>query len=208
MPTIRLKPNSAEFETNKPASPYQKTCDMPQCNQEGDFRAPRDRSLSNHYHFCQKHITEYNRAWNFFDGMNPKEVEEHVTQAFYGDRPTWKYREFTTMEEMLFTKMDDMYGESDDDTKGKKDKDHHERITDNPFIQGTPEMDAIIIMGLEPPLTLDEIKKEYKILAKKYHPDHNKNDPASEELLKQVNMAYTILKAAYGKYETLQQQNS
>ena len=58
-------------------------------------------------------------------------------------------------------------------------------------------------MGLEPPVTLPVIKKKYKELAKKYHPDLNQNDRKAEELLKQINMAYTILKLAYEKFEDL-----
>ena len=183
MPTIRLKPG---------------------CLEEGDFRAPRDRSLSDHNHFCQKHITEYNRAWNFFDGMNPAEVEEHVTSAFYGDRPTWKYREYATMEETLFNKVNDAYG---DETKESESKE--QRFSGfSQFDKHSPEVEALAIMGLTPPISLEDIKKEYKILAKKYHPDHNRNDPEAEELLKGINMAYTILKAAYGKYENLMAKES
>jgi len=40
-------------------------------------------------------------------------------------------------------------------------------------------------------------------LAKKYHPDLNGKDKESEELLKKINMAYTILKMAYQKFEDL-----
>lgn len=203
MPTIRLKPNSAEFDTGDKTSRYARVCEMPMCSLEGDFRAPRDRSLNEHYHFCQKHVGDYNRAWNFFEGMNSAEVEEHMTSAFYGDRPTWKYREFTAMEEDLFRKVGDQYGE---DTQETKDRTEHQ--TYSPFERGTPELEAILIMGLKPPVTLEEIKKEYKILAKKFHPDHNRNDPECEELLKQINMAYTILKAAYGKYEQLLQKEA
>ena len=199
MPTIRLKPKSAEFDTGGSKTPNAYPCDMPGCLNHGEFRAPRDRSLSEHYQFCQGHITEYNRAWNFFDGMNPAEVEEHVIRAFYGDRPTWKYREYASTEEALFDKIDDIY-----DGETSKDNDKQDRFSQfSQFEKNSPEVGALAIMGLEPPITLEDIKKEYKILAKKYHPDHNKNDPKAEDVLKNINMAYTILKAAYGKYENM-----
>ncbi|ATZ17980.1 hypothetical protein EMELA_v1c04290 [Mesoplasma melaleucae] len=38
-----------------------------------------------------------------------------------------------------------------------------------------------------------EIKQAYKILAKRYHPDNNK-DPEAEEMMKLINKAYNILK--------------
>ena len=60
-----------------------------------------------------------------------------------------------------------------------------------------------MIMGLEPPLSLAGIKARYKELVKKYHPDINRDDPKAEELLKSVNMAYTILKLNYEKFEEL-----
>ena len=203
MPTIRLKPNSPEFDTGvKPSTAPQ--CDMGGCPRDGEFRAPMDRSLSGHYHFCQDHIREYNRAWNFFDGMNPAEVEEHVVRAFYGDRPTWKYREFTTMEEALFRNMDDLYNGEDSKKENRNQYDernssYQHRI----FEEKTPETEALAIMGLSPPITLEDIKKEYKVLAKKYHPDHNRDNPEAEEVLKNINMAYTVLKVAYGRYENL-----
>ena len=38
-----------------------------------------------------------------------------------------------------------------------------------------------------------EIKKSYRKLALEHHPDHNKNDPNSEEKFKQITEAYGVL---------------
>lgn len=38
----------------------------------------------------------------------------------------------------------------------------------------------------------DEIKKAYRKLARKYHPDVNK-DPKAEEKFKEINAAYEVL---------------
>ncbi|MEJ5169015.1 MAG: DnaJ domain-containing protein, partial [Arcobacteraceae bacterium] len=40
--------------------------------------------------------------------------------------------------------------------------------------------------------TADEIKKAYRKLARKYHPDVNK-DPSAEEKFKEINAAYEVL---------------
>lgn len=54
-------------------------------------------------------------------------------------------------------------------------------------------------------MDLKIIKARYKELAKKHHPDLNKGSNKSEELLKEINMAYTILKVAFEKFEDLPQ---
>lgn len=59
-------------------------------------------------------------------------------------------------------------------------------------------------MGLAPPVDLRLIKTRYKELAKKHHPDLRPDDPEAEELLKRINMAYTILKIAYEKFEKIE----
>ncbi len=49
------------------------------------------------------------------------------------------------------------------------------------------------VMELTNEATADEVKKAYRRLAMKYHPDRNQNNPDCEERLKEVNEAYQIL---------------
>lgn len=204
MPKINLKPNSPDYmDPAKPKS-GSRHCDMPYCPGEGTFRAPRDRSLSNHYMFCQDHITEYNRAWNFFEGMNQKEVEDHILKSMFGDRPTWRYDADGMAEENLRRQAWDAYGLGDnpDEQASRAWKEYESN--GNRIESSSAEFEAMVIFGLEPPVDLEKIKKRYKELAKKHHPDLNKGCPKSEELLKQVNMSYTVLKLAFQKYDQLE----
>jgi curved DNA-binding protein CbpA len=53
--------------------------------------------------------------------------------------------------------------------------------------------DALAVLDLSPPVDLTSLKRRYKALVKKHHPDANGGSRASEELLKQINQAYNCL---------------
>lgn len=61
------------------------------------------------------------------------------------------------------------------------------------------------VLGLQKTAGADEIKRAYRQLAKKYHPDMNPGDKEAEQKFKEVNEAYAILsdadkKARYDQY--------
>ncbi len=49
------------------------------------------------------------------------------------------------------------------------------------------------ILGVSKTSTQDEIKKAYRKLARRYHPDVNKDDPEAESKFKEINEAYEVL---------------
>lgn len=199
MPKIYLKPKSPEFDQEEP----QKTsnlCEMPGCIQTAEHKAPKDRSLNHYWHFCLDHVREYNSAWNYFVGMSDHEIYEHMYKSSLWDRPTWSFKhKFHDFDEMVRDKawhaaMGDEAGDpAPNETR-------RSRIKIDPF---SPEGQALETMGLEPPVNLEEIKSRYKKLMKEHHPDLRKGDKESEELVKKINMAYTILKMSYMKYEKM-----
>jgi curved DNA-binding protein len=53
--------------------------------------------------------------------------------------------------------------------------------------------DPYDILGVSRNATPDEIKRAYRRLAKKHHPDHNPNDKQAEQRFKEVQAAYEVL---------------
>ena len=49
------------------------------------------------------------------------------------------------------------------------------------------------VLGVSPAATEDEIKKAYRALAKKYHPDVNNGSSEAEQKMKEVNEAYSVI---------------
>jgi curved DNA-binding protein len=61
------------------------------------------------------------------------------------------------------------------------------------------------ILGVERTAGADEIKKAYRKLAMKYHPDRNQGNKQSEDKFKEINEAYEVLSDPQkrGRYDQL-----
>jgi curved DNA-binding protein len=55
------------------------------------------------------------------------------------------------------------------------------------------QKDYYLMLGLNRNASEDEIKKAYRKLALKYHPDHHPDDSESEEKFKEIGEAYAVL---------------
>lgn len=60
----------------------------------------------------------------------------------------------------------------------------------------TTQRDHYEVLGVSKDASLDNIRKAYRKLARKYHPDKTGGDTSAEEKLKEINAAYGVLKKA------------
>lgn len=168
-----------------------RTCDVPGCGLAAEHRAPKSpHQLNDYYWFCLDHVRDYNKAWNFYDGMSDDEVEDSIRRATTWERPSWP---FGTRRNAGRTfaggAFKDDFGVFEDE-----EAEAEARGRAAPPGRQSEEAQAFAIMGLTPPVTLDELKAQYKRLVKINHPDRNGGDKDAEERLKLINDAYTTLK--------------
>ena len=171
---LNLRPKAAE----PPPRPGQ-CCEHPDCAAEGRFRAPKSRDRLNEYFwFCLDHVRDYNRSWNYYEGMKENEIESHIRQDTVWQRPSWPLGRWPNG-----ARIHDPFGLFGEAPA-------RERKVEPP----SKEKQALAALELEMPVTLAEIKVRYKSLVKRLHPDANGGDKAAEERLKHINLAYSTLK--------------
>src|SRR5881628_4160501 len=69
----------------------------------------------------------------------------------------------------------------------------------------TEKRDYYEVLGVERGATDEEVKRSYRKLAVKFHPDKNPDDPHAEEKFKELGEAYDVLidpdkRAAYDRF--------
>ena len=168
-----------------------KICDKADCKNEGSHKAPKSRSnLGEYYFFCLKHVSEYNKSWDFYKGLSVDQIELSMRKDTVWDRPSWplkgnpgkvieQLKEFLSNDYSLFEKdreiRDFLNNKKIDDTLTAK------------------ENDSLKKLGLKMPITVDEIKKKYKKLVKIFHPDVNANNKEAERKFREITESYKIL---------------
>lgn len=170
------------------------TCDFPGCTEPAEYRAPKDRSLRSHYWFCLKHVQEYNKHWDFLAGLSPEQIEAQLQNDVTWQRPTWKLG-MGGSARVIHGKVSDKFHFFDETQLGMNGH-YNPPQTESPYSQKV--QNAIIFMELEHPLSLEKVKKQYKKLAKCYHPDIAKKDAA---LFQRLTESYTTLIAYLEKGE-------
>lgn len=145
-------------------------CDYHGCQRKGEHPAPKSPYTRDKWWFCEEHAAEYNRSWNFFAGMRDEDARAFAREE---RRKAGGYAKADAWS----------WG-------GARDQEGLSRM----------EREAYHVLELEPPANLAALKKRYRALAKKYHPDLNPGNAASAEKFQQVTFAYELLK---GKLEAL-----
>lgn len=161
------------------------SCEMDGCKEAGEYKAPKSRGRLHEYQWlCLDHVRDYNKAWDYFKGMQPEEIEAFRYDALLGHRPTWKTNQRTTPSK----------------------KDIWEALRRFGFTEAAPKpslpkklLQALAAMQLEHPTTVKEVKKSYKALVKRYHPDKTGGSAKDTERFRSITEAYHYLQTYYGK---------
>lgn len=51
-----------------------RTCDRVGCDAPGDRPAPKSPNSPERWYFCEAHAAEYNRNWNYFEGLSAEDA--------------------------------------------------------------------------------------------------------------------------------------
>lgn len=175
-----------------------RSCEWPDCRHEGMHRAPKDRdNLRDYRWLCLEHVREYNAHWNYFAGMSDREWSSMQRSQATWDRPTWP----------MGARSGQVWLEREKQLKADlADLAHGSRGTSSSSSNGAnqaaplaPEQEqALAVLDLDGTATLKDVKKRFKQLVKRYHPDANGGPKAptkaSQERLRRVIEAYAQLK--------------
>ena len=187
-PHDELDPRGAE-------APPRRCCAWPGCEGEGAFRAPKSRDDLRAFHwFCLDHVREYNRAWDFFAGMNRQEIESYLREDVTWHRPTWAFGASAHRATGGWRWQDPFGAFTDDDSglNGARARSETDRGRRPPGPASRAER-MLAVLDLGPDTTREELRQRYRQLAKRHHPDLHGGDKRAEERLKRINEAYTYL---------------
>ncbi|MBV7257268.1 J domain-containing protein [Pacificimonas sp. WHA3] len=53
-------------------------CDRHGCEEKGDCPAPKSPNSKDRWYFCQKHAGEYNRGYNYFEGLTKEQAQDRA----------------------------------------------------------------------------------------------------------------------------------
>lgn len=171
-----------------------KLCEAPNCTEHGTYPAPKNRdALRDYRYFCLDHVRDYNKKWNYFSGLEDDALEKAIRDASTWERPSWKFGTSGKQPSANGAKasfrpedLDDIFGFFDEDVTTTK-----AAALD---ALDPEERKAWALFGIDPTTDNNVLKKRYNQLVKLHHPDRHNGDPKAEEKLKEINLAYALLR--------------
>jgi DnaJ-domain-containing protein 1 len=174
-------------------------CAWSGCAGTGEYRAPKDRTLTNYVMLCLEHVRTYNAQWNFHAGLSTAEMELEIRSAATWDRPTWKLGMQGANFRPGRVHVHDPFGFAEGtafDPHGKERRQEKAEAAHPHTASAAVYAKALKVFGLAAPLTMETLRRKYKALVKKHHPDANGGSLEAETRMKIVNEAYQTLRAS------------
>ena len=167
-------------------------CEWENCKELGKYKAPIERDNSKNYKWlCEDHIKQFNKNWNYFEGMSQKEIEIFLKSDITWHRPTQEFGSSDNFFNILWNNaLNDGIGNLNSNNEYRKK--YRKEIN---FSEKDKEAFKIIELGVGS--KWEKIHSQFKKLVKKYHPDMNAGNKKFEEKLKIITLAYTQLKLTY-----------
>lgn len=181
---IRVKPDKERAQQDR-----HPVCDHPGCNRPGMHRAPKGRNREGQYfNFCVDHVREYNKSYNYFNGMGDDDVRSYQKDSLTGHRPTWKMG----VNRQAADGPDGFDAREGMRSNAQRRAESIRRPRQRKLL--TLEKRSLDVLNLPYTARGDEIKARYKELVKLNHPDANGGDRSSEDRLREIIQAYNVLK--------------
>ena len=192
---LKMRPSPKYFNNLriKPKNLSKKRpCDYGGCNEHGEFQAKTKSAAK--FFYCLNHIKEFNKNYNFFEGMSEEEIIDYQISAIIGHRPTWKSG--TNPHANYFSKFAKNDGSAFDDPFDLFEKDKSSKYERQSKIKkGKISEKAYKLLDFSSLSSKSDIRKKFKEVVKSLHPDTNGGDNSQEDLLKEVISAYKTLKS-------------
>ena len=198
---IRVRPpkeGEAEVERDVHAlKPGERPCDHTGCRAPASTKAPKSRDMMNEYYwFCQPHAAEYNRSWDFFSGMNERQVQAELEKRRTGERPTWQFKASRFAREAASFSQKAGTGKGYADPFAMFGGDAKPLSPAPTRRLGKLERTALADLDLDDEAESAVIRARYTELVKRCHPDANGGDRSAEARLQRVIKAYKTLQKA------------
>lgn len=172
------------------SKPFERVCEMPGCRLQGEYRAPFARDKLDQYRwFCLEHVRDYNKKWDYFAGLDAEQIEQHIRADTTWRRPVWPLGGRRSGGPRIHDPLDLATETGVFEQRPPPKMDGSEQLT-------PAERNAMGVLELSWPFTLAVVKSRYKELVKIHHPDANGGAREAEERIKEINAAYSTLRAS------------